>query len=167
MAATLADGGRNPVTGKQVMARRKRAWSARGDGDRRTVRRLRQVAVPHRAAGQERRRRRHHRGVSPASSASPSCRLRSTRRATASRPASDRGRLERARRQPASARAQKLEITPALADRLVRQGFRKRRSGSNWGWNSSEVRAWSHEPQDLTFAASVLLPDRFMCSTRG
>jgi glutaminase len=37
------------------------AGRARGDGDRRPLRRLRQVAVSHGPAGQERRRRRHHR----------------------------------------------------------------------------------------------------------
>ena len=63
MAATLANGGKNPVTGKQVMKAEQRARGPGGDGDRRPLRRLRQVAVHDRAAGQERRRRRHHRRV--------------------------------------------------------------------------------------------------------
>ena len=83
MAATLANGGKNPVTGKQVIDAEHVPRSPRGDGDRRALRRLRQVAVPHGPAGQERRRRRHHRGVARASSASRSSRRRSTRPATA------------------------------------------------------------------------------------
>ena len=45
MAATLANGGKNPVTGKQVMKADERARSARGDGDGRPLRRLGQVAL--------------------------------------------------------------------------------------------------------------------------
>ena len=84
MAASLAFGGKNPVTGKQVEEVRERPRGPGGDGDRRPLR-DRQVALPHGAAGQERRRRRTHRRLAPASSASPSSRRRSTRRATASR----------------------------------------------------------------------------------
>jgi hypothetical protein len=71
------------------------AVRARGDGHRRPLRRLRQVAVSHRPAGEERRRRRLI-AVSPASSASPSSRRRSTRRATASA-RSGRSRTSRTR----------------------------------------------------------------------
>ena len=51
MAATLANGGKNPVTGKQVMDADEGPGRARGDGDGRPLRRLRQVAVSHRPAG--------------------------------------------------------------------------------------------------------------------
>ena len=63
MAATLAAGGKNPVTGNQVVDAAKGPERPRRDVHRRAVRRLREVAVPHRPAGQERRRRRHHRRV--------------------------------------------------------------------------------------------------------
>ena len=46
MAATLANGGKNPVTGKQVMVDRQRAEGPRGDGDGRPLRRLGQVVLP-------------------------------------------------------------------------------------------------------------------------
>jgi hypothetical protein len=61
MAGTLANGGKNPITGKQVMKARERPRGSRGDGDRGPLRRQRQVVLPHRTAGQERRRRRPHR----------------------------------------------------------------------------------------------------------
>ena len=61
MAATLAAGGKNPVTGKRVLDADKVSGRARGHGDRGPLRRLGQVALPHRAARQERRRRRPHR----------------------------------------------------------------------------------------------------------
>ena len=100
MAATLANAGKNPVTGKQVMKARVRAERARGDGDRRPLRRLRQVAVPHRAAGQERRRRRAHRRL--AGQVRDRRRLAAARRGGQQRAGAegDRGRLERARREP-------------------------------------------------------------------
>ena len=63
MAATLAAGGRNPVTGKQVIDAGKGPQRPRGHVHRRTLRRLGEVAVPHGPSGQERRRRRHHRRV--------------------------------------------------------------------------------------------------------
>ena len=63
MAATLAAGGKNPVTGEQVHRHAKGPQRPRRDVHRRPVRRLGQVAVPHRAFRQERRRRRHHRRV--------------------------------------------------------------------------------------------------------
>ena len=50
MAATLANGGKNPVTGKQVMKAANVARRAGGDGDRGPLRRLGQVALPHRPA---------------------------------------------------------------------------------------------------------------------
>ena len=61
MAATLANGGKNPVTGKVRHEGRECAGSARGDGDGRPLRRFRQVALQDRPSGQERRWRRHHR----------------------------------------------------------------------------------------------------------
>ena len=61
MAATLADGGKNPVTGKQVMNAENVPVRAGGHGDGGAVRRPGQVALPHRPAGQERRGWRHHR----------------------------------------------------------------------------------------------------------
>ena len=71
MAATLAAGGKNPVTGKQVHRRRQGPGRARGDGHGRPLRRLGQVAVSHRAS----RRRAASAAASspsrPASSASP------------------------------------------------------------------------------------------------
>ena len=63
MAATLASGGKNPIMGKQVIDAAKGPQRPRRDVHRRTVRRLREVAVPHGPSGQERRRRRHHRRV--------------------------------------------------------------------------------------------------------
>ena len=63
MAATLANGGRNPVTEKQVIDVDERPRGAGRDGDRRALRRLGQVALSHRPAGEERRGRRHHRRV--------------------------------------------------------------------------------------------------------
>ena len=47
MAATLANGGKNPVTGKQVMRPPNVPVRAGGHGDRRALRRLGQVALPH------------------------------------------------------------------------------------------------------------------------
>ena len=58
MAATLAAGGKNPATGSHRDGRRQGAGRPGRDGDRRSLRRQRQVAVSHRPAGQERRRRR-------------------------------------------------------------------------------------------------------------
>ena len=83
MAATLAFGGKNPVTGKQVMDADKvpgvlAVMATAGLYDDSG-----QVALSHRPAGQERRRRRHHRRLARASSASPSSRRRSTMPATA------------------------------------------------------------------------------------
>ncbi len=63
MAATLANGGKNPVTKKQVIDPKHVSAPAGGDGDRRALRRQRQVAVPRRPSGQERRRRRADRRV--------------------------------------------------------------------------------------------------------
>ena len=84
MAATLATGGKNPVTGKQVIDADQGAGHPRGDGHGRPVRRLGQVALSHRPA----RRRAASAAASspcrPASSASPSSRRRSTTPATAS-----------------------------------------------------------------------------------
>ena len=99
MAATLANGGKNPVTGKQVIDPRPRARHPRGDGDGRPLRRQRQVAVPHRPAGQERRRRRPDRGLAG------QVRDRDLRAAAGRgrqqrpRPARDHRHLRRARRQ--------------------------------------------------------------------
>ena len=45
MAATLAAGGKNPVTGKQVMDAGEGPGRARGHGDGRPLRRLGQVAL--------------------------------------------------------------------------------------------------------------------------
>ena len=61
MAATLANGGKNPVTGKQVMRNENVAEVLAVMATAGLVRRFRQVAVRHRPARQERRGRRHHR----------------------------------------------------------------------------------------------------------
>ena len=58
MGATLAFGGRNPVTGKQVIDSAPCSGRAGAHGDCRNVRRQRQVAVPHRPSNKERRWRR-------------------------------------------------------------------------------------------------------------
>ena len=72
MAATLANGGKNPVTGKQVMKADERARGPRGDGDRRPLRRLGQVALPHRPARPRAASAAASSPSRPASSASPS-----------------------------------------------------------------------------------------------
>ena len=64
MAATLANGGKNPVSGKTGDELEERALRPGGHGDGRPLRRHGQVALPHRAAGEERRGRRDHRGGS-------------------------------------------------------------------------------------------------------
>jgi hypothetical protein len=63
MAATLANGGKNPVTGQAVHEHGERAQGARRHGDGRAVRRFRQVALHDGTAREERRRRRDPRGV--------------------------------------------------------------------------------------------------------
>ena len=107
MAATLANGGKNPVTGKQVMSSDERARGARRDGDRGPLRRLGQVALPHRPARPRAASAAASSPSRPASSASRSSRRRSTRRATACRrrrrsPTSrTRSAATRSRRRPA------------------------------------------------------------------
>ena len=101
MAATLAAGGKNPVTGKQVMDAAKVPGRAGGDGDGRPVRRLGQVAVSHRPARQERRRRRHHRRVARQVRHRGRLAAARRRRQQRARAEGDRRHLERARRQPA------------------------------------------------------------------
>ena len=90
---------------------------ARGDGHRRPLRRLRQVALPHRAAGQERRRRRHHRRV--AGQVRHRGRLAAARRGRQQRAgaARDRRHLGSARRQP---------VRPPRASRPRRRSARSR-----------------------------------------
>ena len=83
MAATLANGGQNPVTEQAGDEGRERARGPGGDGDRRPLRRLGQVAVHDRPAGQERRRRRHHRRLAGQVRHRRRSRRRSTRPATA------------------------------------------------------------------------------------
>ena len=63
MAATLANGGVNPVTGERALAGRERLEGPRGDGHLRDVRLVRGVDVPGRTAGQVGCRRRDHRRV--------------------------------------------------------------------------------------------------------
>ena len=86
MAATLANGGQEPGNRQAGHEVRQRPRGPRRDGDGGPLRRLGQVAVQDGPAGQERRRRRHSSPSRPASSASPSFRRRSTRRATAFAP---------------------------------------------------------------------------------
>ena len=58
---TLANGGKNPVTGKQVIDGRDVPEVLAVMATAGPLRRLGQVALPHRPAGEERRGRRHHR----------------------------------------------------------------------------------------------------------
>ena len=106
MAATLAAGGKNPVTGKQVMDAAKVPGVLAVMATAGPVRRLRQVAVSHRPAGQERRRRRHHRRV--ARQVRHCRRLAAARRCGQqhSRTARHRRHLERARRKSVRARGE-------------------------------------------------------------
>ena len=85
MAATLANGGKNPVTGKVVLDATVRARSAGGDGHGWSLRRHGQVALQDRAPRQERGRRRHHRRLPRQVRDRGRSRRRSTRRETASR----------------------------------------------------------------------------------
>ena len=80
---TLANGGKNPVTGKQVMKAENVPEVLAVMATAGPLRRLGQVALPHRPARQERRGRRPHRRLARASSASRWSRRRSTRPATA------------------------------------------------------------------------------------
>jgi glutaminase len=99
MAATLANAGKNPVSGKQVMKpqnvpRMLAVMATAGLYDDSG-----QMALSHRPARKERRRRRHHRGLAG--------QVRDRRRVSAARcggqqrpcTESDRGRFERSRRQ--------------------------------------------------------------------
>ena len=120
MAATLAFGGKNPVTGKQVMDADEGAGRARGDGNRRPVRRLRQVALSHRAPRARAASAAASLPSRPASSASPSCRRRSMTPATA---------CARSARSPTSR-------TRSAAIRMLRRGtatrFRPPRVMNGW-----------------------------------
>ena len=86
-----------------------RPRGAGSDGDRRPLRRLRQVALQDRPAGQERRRRRSHRRF--AGQVRHRGRLAAARRGgqQRARAEGDRGHLERARRQPV-----RREVGPGL-----------------------------------------------------
>ncbi len=99
MAATLANGGKNPVTGKQVIESRQRAGDPGRDGHGRPLRRLGQVALRHGTPGQKRRGRRHSRRVPRQvrhrRHRSPARRGRQQREG----PEGDRGHLQRAGRQ--------------------------------------------------------------------
>ncbi len=100
MAVTLAAGGKNPVSGKQVLDAGQGAGRPGGHGHGGPLRRLGQMAVSHRPAGEERRRRRPHRGL--ARQVRHRRRLAPTRRRREQRARAegDRRHLERARRQP-------------------------------------------------------------------
>ena len=86
MAATLANGGRNPVTGKQVISPEQRAAHPRGHGHGRPLRRLGHLALRGRPARQERRGRRASSRWPRGASGSPCSPLPSTRPATACAP---------------------------------------------------------------------------------
>ena len=62
MGATLANGGVNPLTKKQVMPAQARAGAAGDHGDGRVLRRIGRLDVHRRLAGQDGRRWRHRRG---------------------------------------------------------------------------------------------------------
>jgi glutaminase len=110
MAATLANGGVNPVTGKMVMKS--------GDGNGRPVRRLGPVAVQDRAAGEERRRWRHHRRLARQvrhRRDQPAARCSRQQRQGAE---DHRGRLQRAWRQSVrryAGRREKIALTVSCA----------------------------------------------------
>src|SRR5262249_39107628 len=94
------------------------ARGARRDGDRGSLRRLGQVALPHGPAREERRRRRHHRGV--ARQVRYRRRLAAARRGRQQRARAegDSGHLERARRQPVRGQAALTQtLAPAAAPR--------------------------------------------------
>ncbi len=108
MAATLADGGKNPVTGKQVMDADKvpgvlavMATAGLYDDSGKWL-------YPHRASREERRRRRHHRRVAGQVRHRRRVAAARQRRQQRARAAGDHGDLERPRRQPLRRRAQEL-----------------------------------------------------------
>ena len=83
MAATLANGGVNPVTGAARGARRAHRPDPQRDDHLRHVRLHRRMGLPRRHAGQERRRRRHHRRAAGAAGHRRVLAARSTSAATA------------------------------------------------------------------------------------
>jgi glutaminase len=96
MAATLANGGKNPVTGKQVM---KSENVPEVLAVMATAGLFRQVAVPHGTPGEERRGRRHHRRVARQVRHRGGLAAAGCRRQQRARAEGDRGRLECTRRQ--------------------------------------------------------------------
>ena len=97
MAATLANAGRDPVTGAHVVSEDDRPARAVGDGDVRHVRLRGRVDAARRAAGQERRVRRRagrqpgavrHRAVQPAAGRAPATASAACSRASGWRSAS-------------------------------------------------------------------------------
>ena len=101
MAGTLANGGKNPVTGKQVMKADNvpKVLAVMATGG--PLRRLGQVALPHRPPRQERRGRRPHRRVPRQVRDRRHLAAARRGRQQRARAEGDRRHLERARRQPA------------------------------------------------------------------
>ncbi len=99
MAATLAFGGKNPRDGQAGDGRRQGPRHPRHHGNRRPLRRFREVAVPHRPAGQERRGRRAHRRVARQVRHRRDRAAARRRRQQRERPEGHHRHLERARRQ--------------------------------------------------------------------
>ena len=104
MGATLAAGGRNPVSGKQVLDTLEGSGRARRDGHGRPVRRLREVALSHRAFPPRAASAAASSPCRRAGSASRWCRRRSTMPATASAPS---GRSPTSRTRSAATRTRR------------------------------------------------------------
>ena len=123
MGATLAFGGNNPVTKKQVLNDGQRSRSARDHGDRRSLRRFRQVAVQDRPPGQERRGWGHRRRL--AGQVWDRRDLAAARRRWQQHPCptSDRRHFERARREPVRGSGeQEVGLAQVTLMALVRRG---------------------------------------------